>query len=408
MDENDRLPASPDDDQLPAFPLPPAPGLAPAADYARRRAECPFGKVRLPSGDSAILLVRHADIATAVTSPGLSRNHLLTGAPRRSGEPNFLYDPELLINQSEQSHATVHRIATQAMNHERVAAHLPVIQHIADSLIDTMTGDGRPDGDLVAEYTDRLPLLSITHLLGIPADDCDAIRRWSGAYTHSHPGTPEERARLVAEFGGYVRDVVTAEPQAGTLLADLVAPPDTDARLSTDDLVSLTRLMLSAGVEAPATVLGRAMLRLLQADAADWRTFVDQGADPRAMADELLRLVYAGNVAALRTATTDLVLPSGTVSRGEAVLLAWISALHDPEVYDQPEALLPDRRGPKFVGFGGGRHYCPGRRLGRAILAVGLDRLRARVPGLRLAADGPIQIAEREVGAVVTALPVRW
>ncbi|MEU1757018.1 cytochrome P450 [Micromonospora matsumotoense] len=395
------------DDDLPAFPLPPAAGLAPAADFARRRAECPFGHVRLPSGDSAILLVRHADVAAAVSSPALSRNHLLAQAPRRSGEPNFLYDPDLLINQSAQAHATVHRIATRAMNHERVAAHRPVIHRIADALVDTMTDDGRPGGDLVAEYTDRLPLLTITRLLGIPAEDCDDIRRWSGAYTHSHPGTPQQRARLVADFGAYVRDVVTATPRAA-LLADLVHPPDSGVRLSTDELVSLTRLMLSAGVEAPATVLGRAMLRLLADDAADWRTFVRRGTDPLTMADELLRLVYAGNVAALRTATTDLVLPSGTVSRGGAVLLAWISALHDPAVYPRPEALLPGRRAPKFVGFGGGRHYCPGRRLGRAILAVGLDRLRARLPGLRLAADGPIPIAEREVGAVVTTLPVRW
>ncbi|MEU1607932.1 cytochrome P450 [Micromonospora matsumotoense] len=395
------------DVDLPAFPLPPASGLAPAADFARRRAECPFGRVRLPSGDSAILLVRHADVAAAVSSPALSRNHLLAQAPRRSGEPNFLYDPDLLINQSAQAHATVHRIATRAMNHERVAAHRPVIHRIADALVDTMTDDGRPGGDLVAEYTDRLPLLTITRLLGIPAEDCDDIRRWSGAYTHSHPGTPQERARLVAEFGAYVREVVTAAPRAA-LLADLVHPPDSGVRLSTDELVSLTRLMLSAGVEAPATVLGRAMLRLLADDAADWRTFVRRGTDPLAMADELLRLVYAGNVAALRTATTDLVLPSGTVSRGGAVLLAWISALHDPAVHPRPEALLPGRRAPKFVGFGGGRHYCPGRRLGRAILAVGLDRLRARLPGLRLATDGPIPIAEREVGAVVTRLPVRW
>ncbi|MFY1685383.1 hypothetical protein ACN265_28075 [Micromonospora sp. WMMD730] len=156
----------------------------------------------------------------------------------------------------------MHRVATRAMNHERVAAHLPVVRQVADDLVDAMTADGRRADDLVAGYTDRLPLLTITRLLGIPADDCDRIRRWSGAYTHSHPGTPQ--------------------------------------------------------------------------------------------------------------------------------------------------ALLPHRDGPKFVGFGGGRHYCPGRGLGRAILAVGLERLRTRLPGLRLATDGPFPIAEREVGGVVTTLPVRW
>lgn len=37
---------------LPSFPFP-SHSLTPPAEYAERRATCPFGQVRLPSGDPA-------------------------------------------------------------------------------------------------------------------------------------------------------------------------------------------------------------------------------------------------------------------------------------------------------------------------------------------------------------------
>src|ERR1700761_8292338 len=125
-------------DSLPIFPFPPGPLLDPPEQYARRRAECPFGKVRLPSGDSAILLVRHADVAAAVAEPRLSRNHVLPGARQHSGEPNFLDDPTLLINQENQVHDRIHLVATQALNNQRVARYLPMIEHTADELAAAM------------------------------------------------------------------------------------------------------------------------------------------------------------------------------------------------------------------------------------------------------------------------------
>ena len=61
---------------LPAFPFH-SDSLTPPAEYAERRATCPFGQVRLPSGDPAILLLTYRDVAAAMADPRLS--HDLTG-----------------------------------------------------------------------------------------------------------------------------------------------------------------------------------------------------------------------------------------------------------------------------------------------------------------------------------------
>jgi len=388
----------------PAFPFSSGNRLAPAPEFAERRRTCPFGTVTLPSGDEAILLVRHEDVAAAAAEPRLSRNHVLPDAPRNSAEPNFLYDPELLINQADEAHDRVHRIATQALNNTRVARYVPVVERVAGGLLDAMG----PTADLVEEYCSQLPLLTMCSLLGIPEADAGRIRLWSGAYTLATPVPPVERAELVAEFTAYLREVVAAPRPDAPLLLDLVTPPDTDARLDHDELVSIVRLLVSAGVEAPSGVLGRSVLALLSDDAAHWTALVENRETVLAAVDELLRHVHMGNVAALRVATADVHLPSGTVPAGRAVLLAWIAALHDPDAYDEPDVFRVDRPVRKNIGFGGGRHYCPGVGFARALIAVALDALLDRTPGLRLTVSpDEIVFAERDIGTLVTALPVR-
>jgi cytochrome P450 len=304
----------------------------------------------------------------------------------------------------------IHQVATQALSNQRVTGYLPLIEDTAAELAGRMAKGG-PGADLVEAFSDKFPLLVIGGLLGIPAQDLPRVRRWSAVYTQSAPTGPAERAALVAEFADYVR-ALTADPAAvpaSPLLQDLAFPPAGGTRLSPDDLAAVVKLLLSAGTEAPTAVLDRSLLYLLLGHGRWWRLLAgDRGLSGPVVA-ELLRLVYAGNAAALRTAVADVRLPSGVVSAGQAVLLAWIAALHDPEVYADAASLKLDRDAPRNIGFGGGRHYCPGVTLAKSMLTVALATLAERFPGLRLAVEeSAVPLAERETGSVVLSLPVTW
>lgn len=398
------------DEELPTFPFPPGTGLAPTAEYARRRRECPFGRVRLPSGDSAILLVRYADVAAAVSESRLSRNHVMPGAARNSGESNFLYDPVLIMNQLDDLHHSIHRVTTQALKPRRVEDYLPVIEKIAQGLAaDVLRRD--PPVDLVDEFTDRLGLLTIAKLLGVPRHDCPRIRQWTAAYTLSTPTPTAERDRVVDEFAEYVQRL-TANPRAvpdSPLLQDLAFQPDGSAALSHHDLASIVKLLLSAaGTEAPSVVLGRSMLFFLRDGARHWHQVVRAPETAALVTEEMIRLVHAGDTGALRTALTDVRLPSGTVPAGQAVLVAWISALHDPDHYENPEEFLLEREG-RNVAFGGGRNFCPGVHLAKAVLTVAVRTLAERFPNLRLAVpDDAVTIEDTPLGGIVRSLPVTW
>jgi cytochrome P450 len=333
----------------------------------------------------------------------------MPGAPRNSGEPNFLYDPSLIMNQEDTTHGSIHHITTQALKPQRVDGYLTTISEIAQGLVAEMVRSGTT-ADLVAAFTDRLPQLTITKLLGIPWRDCPTLRRWAAAYTLSTPTPPAERAAMVEEFTAYAAEFTT-DPRGvpdSPLLQDLAFPPDGIPPLSRHDLTSIVKLLLSAaGTEAPSIVLGRSMLYLLR-DRRQWQRLIDAPDTAALVAEEMLRLVYAGDTAALRTAVADVELPSGTIPAGQAVLLAWISALHDPERYEHPEEFELEREG-RNIGFGGGRNYCPGVNLAKAVLTIGIRTLAEQLAELRLATpDGTAPIAETPVGSIVRSLPVAW
>jgi cytochrome P450 len=71
--------------------------------------------------------------------------------------------------------------------------------------------------------------------------------------------------------------------------------------------------------------------------------------------------------------------------RGDRVALLLGAASRDPLAYPEPGRFEPRRRGPANLAFGGGIHFCVGAPLARLELLIGLGRLFARCPGLRLA-----------------------
>jgi cytochrome P450 len=393
-------------DDLPLFPFSPGPVMEPPPEYAERRAECPFGKVRMRAGGEAILLLRYRDIAAAIASPLMSRNHARPEVPR-GNSPDFLYAPDLLINQSTETHAKVHRAVTRALGPSRVESTTEMVGSIANALLDSVSDTDGPV-DLVAAYTSPLPLLTVCRLLRIPDRDAGRIHAWAAAYAQVVPMTPEQRDREVAAFTDYIaaRVAHVRDDPAPSVIDELASPT---AGLTDAELISIVKLLVSSGVEAVSLALARMILQLMLDQRAGWRELQEHRESVPAAVEELLRLAYAGNVAAQRVATGEVELPSGTLVAGETVLLPWIAGLHDPEVYPDPTRLRFDRPSVRMIGFGGGRHICPGAGLARSTLGVALTVLLNRCPDLRLAVPPEsIRFEALKIGNVIQELPTEW
>ena len=158
------------------------------------------------------------------------------------------------------------------------------------------------------------------------------------------------------------------------LLSTLVHPPDGGAALETDEIITMCLLLLAAGHETTANLIGNGTLALLQhPDQLDW---LAQHPDltPQAV-DELLRYDSPAQVAS-RVAHNDLVLGGVRVRKGQQALVVLGAANRDPARYPDPDRLDLTRTGPPHLAFGNGPHFCVG---------AGLARLEAQETFNRLA-----------------------
>jgi cytochrome P450 len=399
------------DTEPPDFPFPsPAEPNALPAQYAELRGACPYGRVRMPSGDEALLLMTYEDVATAQSDPRLTHDLTAPGSPRLTKGPSFMDDKEGLLNKEGAEHLRIRRIVASAFTPRAIERWKPVIRRVATELLDAVEAAGPPT-DLFAAYCFPLPVRIICKLLGVPDEDNERFRAWSNAFILAAALEPGERRELMAEFAEYGRGLIArhrAEP-GEDLIDALIAARDGQDRLSEAELVHLTIGLIAAGNETTSNTLGRSLVTLLRDDAKLWRELVDDPGLMPAAVDELLRHTPLGPGASLRMAVEDIELPSVTIKAGEAVLLARGYAMRDGAAYPEPDAVRFDREAPPQLVFGGGPHYCLGAHLAKAELQIGLGLLAERLPTLRLNAQlSELRFTDGEMISALIDLPVAW
>ncbi|WP_433261707.1 cytochrome P450 [Actinosynnema sp. CS-041913] len=404
---------SPADEELADFPFPEGPRATPSPEFARRRAECPLSRVRLPTGDTALLAVRHRDIQQIMGDDArFTRDLSAPGSPRLFHNLLMLDDPTILLNMHGEDHLRLRRIMASAFTPRRADALRPKIQEKIDLLLDEVERGERPV-DLM-QFAYRLPTSLMCGMLGIPEEDGPQLKEWVSAWL-SFAMSPEELDRAARGFDDYVVALAArrrAEP--GDVLIDhLISARDVDDRLSEDELVSMVRTLVIGGNETIAGSLSRMLLTLLTRR-EHWEALRrDRSLVPAAI-EELLRHSPPGGGGSglMRMATEDVVLESGSgvVRKGEGVFTPLVAAGHDPEAFPEPDLVRFDRpRTPGTVQFGAGRHYCVGVHLARVELELALTSLLDRFPDLRLAVPVEELVwSEGTYGVTLPALPVVW
>ena len=117
------------------------------------------------------------DARFSVSTPSPWRELLAEQAApalRNLGESTLLFiDPP--------AHAHVRGLVAKAFSPRRIALLRPHIEQTIDRLLDEVAS--RLEFDMLVEIAEPLPILAITHLLGVPDADWTELRRWTTAIT---------------------------------------------------------------------------------------------------------------------------------------------------------------------------------------------------------------------------------
>ena len=304
-------------------------------------------------------------------------------APPRPAPPHLApfeaIEAHSMLELDPPRHTRLRALVARALTSRAVAALAPGIEALCHALIDAF-----PEGpfDLLPLYAERVPVLTIARLLGVPDGDADDLVAWSHAmvamYQAGRTRAVEDAAAAAsAEFAAYLRAAVATKRAAprDDLLSALVAARDGEDRLSEDELISTAILLLNAGHEATVHAIGNgaaaSLSRGLRADG-----------DPDALVEEVLRFDPPLHLFT-RWAKTDAEILGHRLAAGDEVGCLLASACRDPAAHDRPGAFDPARAPRPHAAFGAGVHFCVGAPLARLEMRIALPILLARCPALR-------------------------
>jgi cytochrome P450 len=284
------------------------------------------------------------------------------------------------------------------------ARRIRVIEEFAEATAIQLWSDGLVDGQIewMSAVANRLPMMVVACLLGLPEEDVDMLVRLSYATLALldgvvNPAQLEAAGMAAMELSGYVMEHFqkSTESPAPGLIGDLAARY-TSGELEQPPAFAIMLTLFGAAGESTASLLGSAAWILVSHNDIQEQV----RARPEllgAFIEETLRYEspFRGHY---RHVVKDTTLAGVDVPADSRLLLMWGAANRDPRQFDTPNEFRLDRAGAKgHLTFGKGTHFCIG---------AALARLEAQIV-LRMLLEQTEWIQTADVGQWLPSILVR-
>jgi len=387
------------------------------AALARLRAQTPVAYVDAPGYNPFWAITKHADIMAIERENELwinaPRPMLQTAATDELSAANLAAGGGLrtLIHMDDPLHRDIRKIGADWFRPKAMRALKTRVDELAKIYVDKMAAKGG-ECDFVQEVAVNFPLYVILSLLGLPESDFGRMLKltqemFGGDDDELSRGkTPEELHEVIADFFRYFT-ALTAERRANPTedLASAIANAKLDGEYLNDiDCLSYYVIVASAGHDTTSAAISGGLLALIE----NQNQLARLKAQPELMGtavEEIIRWT-APVKEFMRTATADTEVRGVPIKKGESVLLSYVSANRDEDIFDEPARFDVGRDPNKHLSFGYGVHFCLGAALARMEINSFFTELLPRLDSIELAGD-PEFIATIFVGGL-KHLPIRY
>jgi cytochrome P450 len=260
-------------------------------------------------------------------------------------------------------HARLRRMLIGEFTVRRIGTLRPRVERVVTDLLDAMAAGPNPT-DLVEAFALPVPSMVICEMLGVPYADHDHFQEHSRALLDTRTD-PADVVRRTEELRDYLAALAAARESqpADDLLGHLAGRYVLTGALSRTEAASMALLLLVAGHETTANMIGLGTLALLRHPEGAAQVRDGEPAVVNAAVEELLRLLSVTHTGRRRVATEDVEIDGVTIRAGEGVIAAGDAANRDPAEFAHPDELDLHRESNHHVAFGFGIHQCLGQPL---------------------------------------------
>ena len=268
----------------------------------------------------------------------------------------------------------------------------PELTRMVTELIDALADQDQVD--IVDQFAYPFPVSVICTLLGVPRTDEPRFREWTDVLvdTLDPAGNVADRdpTKLAGlqEFIAYLQQLIADHRRhPGPDLISAMATEEAEDRLTDQEIVSTSILLLIAGHETTVNLIANGMLTFLRHPTV-LKRLREEPAMIIPAVEEVLRYEPSVQMIPWRKTLDDVEVAGTTIPKGAQVILALAAGNRDPVVYPRPDAFDIDR-GAQHLSFSGGIHYCFGAPLARLEAQIALGQLVDRLENPTLVTDPP-------------------
>ncbi|MFZ2116062.1 MAG: cytochrome P450 [Pseudonocardiaceae bacterium] len=342
----------------------------------------------------AFLVTSYAEASAVLRGPGWSsdpnRNPALAARFDRA-EPGT-QALRTLLTMDPPDHTRLRRLLAPAFTPRSIDALYPrITAMVKAALADLDTAD---EVDVVADIGYPIPLAVMCELLDVDIEGAQLLRTETPKLVGILEYDPDEEAVLAAEEAT-ASLALHLLPILGDrrhwpgedLASQLLRLEDDDGgALGLDEVLATCILLLTAGHETTASLIGNGVLTLME-HPDQLRLLQRDPALIKPAIEEILRFECPAKIVG-RTNLVDRQLDGHTIRAGQRVLVLLGAVNRDPEQFRDPEC-FDITRTPAHLAFGAGPHFCLGAALSRLEAQETLRQLLPLLTGWRLVPGAP-------------------
>jgi cytochrome P450 len=358
--------------------------------------------------DAMAILQDHARISSENTSDSATPVHQDALDIMKAG--GFSAE-KVQSNCDGERHTRIRNVSAQMLNVRTFSLLEPEIRRLVTQALDRL--EGRREADLLADLNYELPAQVLFLILGIPHEDTEKVKAWSGTRTvlNFSPSTYEQQvagARDMVDYWQYCVDLVRQrmeQPGDDVVSGLLRVRGGDDSVITLNELTTVVYGLVFAGHETTTSQLTNAF-RALLTWRENWEAIcADPALIPFAV-EEAFR--FYGAVIGWRRRTLEEIEVSGvTIPKGAQILLSFAAANRDGAQFENPETFDVRRKNArKHLTMGNGKHVCLGAPLARLEMKIVLEEFTRRFPDVRLKPGAEIDHAYTYVFNAPKSLPV--
>ena len=278
-------------------------------------------------------------------------------------------------------HTWARKLLLAPFSAKSVAKYEPETRELCRSLIDGFIDEGRADG--AEDYAQQIPPYVIASMLGIPKDMTATFTEWVRNFLElglTNTDLQGDAARLIFPFLWERIEEHKEHPQ-DDLISYLLAEKVDGEPVADTHVLGTSFLLLLAGIDTTWSSIGSALWHLAQHPEDCARLVAEPELMPLAV-EELLRAYSPVTMA--RYVAEDVQYNGCKMSEGDRVLMNFPAANRDPDVFEDPDKVILDRKKNPHIAFGVGIHRCAGSNLARMEMTVAIEEWLAKIPDFRL------------------------